>query len=255
MLIRISLIVAIIAALAVGVLNFVQVKNKIETLKANLKEQTEGRQRAETDLAKTKKDLAKTQADLKTTQDNLATTTAAKDKAVADLDLATKKNTQLTEDLAKTKKEREDFQAENSAYKLVFSSPEQAAAAGKQIKQLQDALTAQGDENKLLAQKLKKVETKLATYEDPNKPVTLSAKLAGKVLVTDPRWEFVVLDVGSDQGALEHGQLLVNRNGKLVAKVVITSVQKDRCIANVIPGWKLGEVLEGDQVIPAYPES
>ena len=24
-------------------------------------------------------------------------------------------------------------------------------------------------------------------------------------------------------------------------------------IANVLPGWKLGDVLEGDQVIPAYP--
>ena len=37
MLIRISLIVAIVAGLAVGVLNFVKVKEKITTLQANLK--------------------------------------------------------------------------------------------------------------------------------------------------------------------------------------------------------------------------
>ena len=60
---------------------------------------------------------------------------------------------------------------------------------------------------------------------------------------------------GEDQGVLERGELLVNRNGKLVAKVVVRSVQKDRCIANVLPGWELGEVMEGDQVIPAHPAS
>ena len=35
----------------------------------------------------------------------------------------------------------------------------------------------------------------------------------------------------------------------------VTSVEKDRCIANVMPGSKITEVLEGDQVIPAHPES
>ncbi len=54
---------------------------------------------------------------------------------------------------------------------------------------------------------------------------------------------------------MENGELLLNRKGKLVAKVIIRSVQKDRCIANVEPGWQLGEVMEGDLAIPAYPSS
>ena len=83
----------------------------------------------------------------------------------------------------------------------------------------------------------------------------LPANLRGKVLVADPKWNFVVLNVGEDQGVLERGELLVNRDGKLVAKVMVRSVQKDRCIANVVPGWELGEVMEGDQVIPAHPAS
>jgi hypothetical protein len=64
-----------------------------------------------------------------------------------------------------------------------------------------------------------------------------------------------VLSVGQDQGVLESGELLVNRNGKLVAKVVVRSVQKDRSIANVLPGWQLGEIIEWDMVIPAHPAS
>jgi hypothetical protein len=75
------------------------------------------------------------------------------------------------------------------------------------------------------------------------------------VAATDPKWDFVVLNVGDAQGVKKDGELLISRGGKLVAKVIVTSLQKDRCIANVIPGWKLGEVLEGDQVIPAHPAS
>jgi hypothetical protein len=79
--------------------------------------------------------------------------------------------------------------------------------------------------------------------------------LRGKVLVADPKWEFVVLDIGEDGGAKVNGELLVSRNGRLVAKIIIRDVQKDRAIANLMPGWKLGDVSEGDQVIPAHPAS
>jgi hypothetical protein len=85
--------------------------------------------------------------------------------------------------------------------------------------------------------------------------VLLPAGIRGKVLVLDPKYNFVVLNVGEDQGLLEHGELLVKRDGNLVAKVIVTRVQKGQSIANVLPGWSLGEILEGDQVIPAHPAS
>jgi len=88
---------------------------------------------------------------------------------------------------------------------------------------------------------------------NPTAHVKLPAGLVGTVVVTDPKWDFVVLNVGEDQGVLDHGELLVSRDGKLVAKIKITSVQKNQSIANVEPGSKLGEVLEGDKVISAYP--
>jgi hypothetical protein len=85
--------------------------------------------------------------------------------------------------------------------------------------------------------------------------VLLPAALRGKVLAVDPKWNFVILDVGENQGILEYGELLVNRNGKLVGKVIVRNVQKDRSTANLMPGWEIGEVIEGDQVIPAHPAS
>jgi len=255
MLIRISLIVAIIAGLAVSGLNFLKVKEKITTIQQQREDERSAKVQAQTELASTKKDLEKTSADLKTTKANLETATAEREKAVADLATATKRNTQLTEERDKIRTERNEAQADLEAYKLTGLKPEQILAMNKQYKDLQAALDASTDEKKLLGQKITRLQTELDRYVNPEKPVFLPASLTGKVLVTDPKWNFVVLNIGLDQGVKEYGELLVNRNGKLVAKVIIRSAQKDRCIANVMPGWQLGEVMEGDQVTPAHPES
>lgn len=44
--------------------------------------------------------------------------------------------------------------------------------------------------------------------------------------------------------------MLVSRNGELVAKVRVADVQDSRSIANIMPGWKLKDVMEGDVVLP-----
>ncbi len=255
MLIRISLIVAILAGLAVGVLNFLKVKEKITVLQADLARETALHLEFEGKYKVTKKDLDTRTKELKDTKEELATTVAARDKAEADLLAQTKRADKLTEDLNKTRQERNDAQAELASYKVTGVTPQQILAMNKQFKTLQDTLQVAETENKILNQKIKKLDTELSVYRDPNFFVALPAALKGKVLVADPKWNFVVLNVGEDQGVLERGELLVNRNGRLVAKVVVRSVQKDRCIANVMPGWELGQVMEGDIVIPAHPAS
>ena len=167
----------------------------------------------------------------------------------------TKRADKLNEDLTKTREERDTAQADLAAYKGTGRTPQQILSMNQDLKNLQDNLATASTENKIFMQKIKKLETELAVYKDPTFFVVLPAGLKGKVLVADPKWNFVVLNVGEDQGILERGELLVNRNGKLVAKVIVRSVKKDSCIANVVPGWELGEVMEGDQVIPAHPAS
>ena len=41
----------------------------------------------------------------------------------------------------------------------------------------------------------------------------------------------------------------------LAPAIIFPPISVTRSVANVLPGWQLGEVMEGDQVIPAYPES
>jgi myosin heavy subunit len=255
MLIRISLIVAIIAGLAVGVLNFVTVKDKITTLQTDLSTTKDTLAKTQSKLSKTEKELASTRSQLEETNKILVATFTERDTAVQTAETAVKRATVLTEELTKTKQERDDAQANLAAYKATGFDPGQILTLGKTLKQTQDEVQAVKDENRLFVRRIKKLETELAIYKTPEFIVALPASLKGKILVSDPKWDFVVLDVGENQGVLEHGEFLVNRNGSLVAKVRVTSVQKDRSIANVLPGWKLGEVLEGDQVIPAHPAS
>src|ERR1043166_145478 len=125
MLIRISLIAAIILGLAATGLNFAKVKEKITTLQANLATETEAHHKFEGQYRQTKSELDKTNAILKTTLETLKTTEEEKNKFAAEADSQKKRGDKLTDDLNKTKKERDDAQAELAAYKVSGMSPQQ----------------------------------------------------------------------------------------------------------------------------------
>ena len=250
MLTRISLIVAIVAGLAVAGLNFVKVKEKITTLMTQLADETKAKEEAQADASKTKKELTATKQDLESTKTELASTQDERDKAIAEKDSQTKRASKLSEDLAKAQQERNEAQDQLAAWSVTGLTPDRAKAVVAELKQAKIDFSALQETNRAHLAKINSLKNRLAKYEDENYRVELPADLHGKVLVADPKWDFVVLDFGEKQGALEDGVLLVNRNGRLVGKVQIRSVQSDRCIANVLPNWKLADVMEGDQVIP-----
>ena len=255
MMIRISLIVAIVAGLAVGALNFIKVREKIATLQTNLANETSQKETAQRGLAKANTELEKTKAELAETNQVLVTTLTEKENAVKEATTQAKRASALADDLAKTKQERDEAQQELASYRATGYSPDQVMGLGRLLKTTQETLAGIQGENKILDRKMKRLERRLAKYEGEHPIVYLPPTATGKILVSDPKWDFVVLNVGEDQGVIEDGELLVNRGGKLVAKVIVRSVQKDRSIANVMPGWRLGDVLEGDLVIPAHPSS
>jgi len=250
MLTRISLIVAIVAGLAVAGLNFVKVKEKITTLMSQLADETKAKEEAQADASKTHKELNVTKKDLESTKTELASTQDERDKAVTEKENQTKRAAKLAEDLAKAVLERNDAQDLVAKWGTLGVTPEQVKVLITELKEVKADRTALQETNQLHLAKINTLKNRLAKYEDENFHVELPETLHGKVLVADPKWDFVVLDFGEKQGALEDGVLLVNRNGRLVAKVQIRSVQPDRCIANVLPNWKLGDVMEGDLVIP-----
>ncbi len=256
MLIRISLIVAIVAGLLAGALNIVKVRDKITTLITQRDDFHTERDQARTELASTKKDLAKTKDDLTQTQQELADTKTQRDKAVADAKTQTKRADELSDKLTKTTQERDDAQAKLVSYQATGLTADQVGGLNKAFKATQTELEAVKEENGVLQRTVNRLTVQINELIGTNiYIVTLRADLKGKVVAVDPKWDFVVLNIGGDQGVLNDGEMLVSRDGKLVAKVIVRSVQKDRSIANVVPGWQLGDIIEGDEVTPAHPAS
>ncbi|MGD0251545.1 MAG: hypothetical protein ABSC01_02485 [Verrucomicrobiota bacterium] len=255
MLIRISLIVAIVAALAAGALSFTQVRGKINTLIQQRDGYHSERDQVQGQLDSTKKDLAKTKADLNQTQQDLASAKKDRDTAVATAAVQIKRADDLSEKLTKAAQDRDEAQGKLAAYVDTGLTAKQVTDLGRSLKNAQNAIDVINAEKLVMNRTIDRLNTELAKYIGTNRVITMRTDLRGRILVVDPKWDFVVLNIGDEQGVKEEGELLVSRDGKLVAKIIVRSLQKNRCIANIVPGWKLGDVIEGDEVSPAHPAS
>ena len=255
MLLRISLFIAILAGLGAGGLAYYEVSNQIPALQAQRNSEHDLKNEKITQLNNTNKILKATLATLADTKQELADTKGERDKAVALADLQKKRADDLAEKLATATQAKEDAENALAAYKATNLTPEQIIALNKQLKDANAQIVAINLEKSLFQRRSLDYKHQLDALLGPDQPVLLPADLKGKVEVVDPKWDFVVLNIGDKEGVLEDGELLVSRDGKLVAKVKVRNVQGDRCIANVVPGWKLGEMFEGDDVTPAHPAS
>jgi hypothetical protein len=254
MLMRICIIVAILGSLAVGGLNFVKVQEKIKSIQKQREDEKTAKETAQRNLAKTTQDLKTTTANLNQTRQTLEATKSQLDKATSDLAVQTKAADTFRGERDKFKSERDEYDAQLEAYRLVGLKPPEILALIRQSKEMQKTIDGLMEENKTLGQKILALSNELALYKDPEHIVYLPASLHGKIVAYDPKYHFVILNVGTSQGVLAEGILLVHRDGKLVARVKVYSIDKEKAVANILPG-QLGEVMEGDQVIPAYPES
>lgn len=255
MLLRISLIVAILAGLGAGVVSYLQVSDQIPALTKQRDDENSAKKTALTELASTKTNLKKTQAELATTLTELTDTKGERDKAVVRAEAQSKRADEVADKLVKVSSERDEAQNSLAAFTVIGLTSEQVFKLNKSLKDARAEIEVANGEKIVLLHKIGTLTNELAKYVGSDNVIKLRADLRGKILNVDPKWDFVVLNIGEDQGVISDGELLVSRQGKLVGKVVIRSVQKDRSIANLIPGWKLGEIIEGDEVCPAHPAS
>jgi len=255
MLLRISLIVAILAGLGVAVLGYLEVSDKIPALVKQRDDENSAKHVVMTQLANTNRILVKTKSELASTQQELADTKNERDKAQAAADQAQHQVDALNDKLAKATQERDDAQNQLGAYSATGLSPDQVNHLNRDLKDAKLEIAAVSDEKKTLQRVVIRLKDELAKYIEPNHDVLLPADLRGQIVTVDPKWEFVVLNIGENQGLKQDGELLVSRDGKLIGKVIVRSLEKDRAIANFVPGWEVGSITEGDLVSPAHPAS
>ncbi len=161
MLMRISLIVAILAALAAGTLNVLQVRSHITTLISERDDYHTQLTDTQGKLAKTQRDLDTTKNTLAQTQQQLADSQAAQKKAETLAAAQQKRADDLSDRLAKATQDRDTAQAELAAYKATGKSPDEILKLIALIKQDQDTIAAINAEKAVLARNLLRVQSRL----------------------------------------------------------------------------------------------
>ncbi|MBP7828971.1 MAG: hypothetical protein KA248_03540 [Kiritimatiellae bacterium] len=188
------------------------------------------------DLQNTKADLAATKTKLAETEQMLADTRA-------ELEVAKNQIVQL-----------------NATIEQKDAEIAQANGRIDQLEQDKIGLQAQIDEINLeMAKKddqiadLKSTITTLENYIAKIEPPTGSPKklmgLTGRILVVNPDWNFVVLDLGQEEGIVPNTELHVHRDDKLVGKVKVSTVEQNTAIADIVKDWEQVPVKEGDDVL------
>jgi hypothetical protein len=249
MLLRICLIIALVGGLAATIVNFVQVKKVITQTITERDTEKKAKEVAQKDAKDTHATLKTTQATLATTQTQLKTTqnelTAAQNNI---LDLTTQNST-LASDLKKTREERDVSDQELSKWHQLHLNPQQVIdtiADLKKTKTERDALIAETKlQNKKIGELTNELNALVGTLGDPPLPVGLK----GTVVAIDPKYDFVILNIGDESGVVPRGVLVVARGDKFIGKVRISKVENNKSVANVIPEWSQGPILEGDQVL------
>lgn len=153
-------------------------------------------------------------------------------------------------DLNRTRTELTETQRDLAAWRALTIPVDQVRSRLAELVEVKRASEALEEEKKVLIRNLNHVKERLAVYEgDVQPPPDLPPGLKGRVVAVDPKWDFVVLDIGGNDGLVERGEMLVSRDGKLVAKIRVTSVEPSQAVANILPEWKQAEVMEGDVVL------
>jgi hypothetical protein len=245
MLTRTSLLVVATAALTVAGLNVFWMHRQITTAITQRNQARAEREQESSARLQAQQQARNEHAALQNATQALAIASDERDKAVAAAQAKTDRAAKLVAAIRQTATDRDRATNELARWQMGITV-DQVRPAIASLTALREEREALGQENALLTAKCEKLEWKLV-YSEPD-TLELPEGLKGKVVAVDPKYEFVVLDIGDKQGALEDGQMLETRNGKLVARIKITRVDSDRSIASVMPGWKLAEVMEGDQV-------
>ncbi|MBX3734438.1 MAG: hypothetical protein KF791_17820 [Verrucomicrobiae bacterium] len=248
---RIALVLALLVAIGgLAVSQFVakpkvdELKDNLDTTTQTLQETTAARNAAETEARNQKALAEKVSRELTDTRDALevAATDAQQQRGRAE---------RLQTDLTRITVERNEAQQALAAWNVLGIEPGQVAQIRAELRAVSEERDTYASQEKIFLRNIELLQNRLSRYEgDREKPVEMPG-LKGSVVAVDPDWDFVILDVGEEQGAKERGVVMVRRGDKLIGKARIVTVEPSRSVANLLPGWKQGDLAieVGDAVL------
>ena len=187
-------------------------------------------------------DLAETRlAELTNAKDSLKNAMTALGQQRARGDELDTQLSEVTDQLLDARRELQSWIALGVDQQYVYTMKQRIADA-------HDEIAAITEEKTVLLRQMDQMRYELGRFVGPTQKVVMRDGLEGSVQAIDSDWGFVIVNVGEKDGARENGELLVSREGKLIGKLLISSVEDNRSIANVIPGWVQSDIQVGDVV-------
>jgi hypothetical protein len=213
------------------------------------------------------------QPDLKTKE---TTATGEQDKVVE----AENKAAKAQEELVQVQKEKADLQIRLDSTQREIASLQKrveeaekaakpsetaagAASAAEREAQLDDArrqLDSAEKEKAFLSEKIQSAQERSAPLQEERKRRETGVRrtgVRGTVLAVNQAYNFVVLNLGARQGVEPNSEMLVLREGTLIGKIRISSVEPATAIGDIITGSLARgvQVQPGDTVIYAGTSS
>lgn len=196
-------------------------------------------------------ELNNTYEDLKRTTDELTETKEELAATKNELEAANQKIVQLNETIVQ--KDAEIAQAQTRIESLgqqVAGLESQVADLQGQIAKVQEEKHELNDKIAELEQDIKSIEADLATCKGSDGiEQPMKKGLAGKIVLVNPDWNFVVVDVGMEEGAMINGVFLVHRKDQLIGKVRVSSMTRNLALAEIMNDWQLEPFKEGDRIV------
>jgi predicted nucleic acid-binding Zn-ribbon protein len=191
------------------------------------------------DLQNTKQDLESTRQDLSVTKDELARTQSDLDRATAQIETLNQSITEKNDQIAKQETRIDGLEQEKVNQQIQIDD------LNNQIVSIEDELRDSQDKVLALEQTVNQLETELGY----GKTRVLPKGLTGRILFVNKDWNFVVIDLGSDDGLVPNAEMLIHRKDELVGKVTISGISRKMAIAELQPEWAQSSVKEGDFVV------
>ncbi|MCS1410792.1 MAG: hypothetical protein M2R45_03987 [Verrucomicrobia subdivision 3 bacterium] len=233
---------------ALGVSQF-QVKEKITELTTDLETAKQNEERALSAQRQAESAEKQAKVDLETLLGKHADTETQLEDTKRIAQQQRVRADELEAELRTTAEQRNDAQRKLAQWRALGVDIQAIQSMKDDLLAAREEISASKAEREILLREISQLKYDLSKYEGPDTEIAMKEGLKGAVVAVADNWDFVVVNIGENHGARQSGKLMVGREGKLVGKVQITTLNAEQSIANVLPGWKQADIQVGDTVL------
>ena len=233
---------------ALGVSQF-QVKAKIDQLTGSLAQAEQDAQTARQAQRQAENAENQAKAELETLNGTLNDVQTQLEETTRIAQQQRVRANELENELQDTVVQRNDAQRELAQWRALGVDIQAIQTMKDDLLAAREEISAGKSEREILLRELGQIKYDLSKYEGPDTEIEMRDGLKGSVVAVNDELQFVVVNVGENDGARQSGKLIVSREGKLVGKVQINNLKADQSVANVLPGWKQADIQVGDTVL------